>query len=567
MPKQKFHPLLLLLFLFPFKNSLGQILCVKAYQQDDSISHGVNNLLFNGSFENNDCHPGPCQFCGNGTSFCPNSSTNQCDITNWTCSGGGGYTFSNVIDHTFSNGKVVDGNVSAQFQNGFCEVCSQAANDISCLFDSAHVVYGIPNGFPSNEPIWGGTTGNSLQQTVTGLVPGNTYVLEFWAGGDQPSYYFREGVFAVDVGFGNVMLRNKPTTPSDIGTRYLIEFNAASTSHTIKFTSWGHTTYNSAEVTLDDVRLYTLAELSPFVSPCAYLFAAQANATVTTCGQCNGSATAIPIQGTAPFSFLWSNSSTAQSLSGLCAGTYRVTITDANNVSDFVITTVASSPYMSPPFIQASETEICASDTTEICVVGNYQTYMWNTGVSSNCIRASLAGNYYLTASNNSGCSLESNHISIAVHPLPAVGVSVNGDTLTSYNGNAYQWYRNGVAINGAIDEMYIVVEGGNYSVQITDSNGCTAFSSSVVFSGIKILQPQSIAVYPNPATDQVNITVDESLINAQLNIYNATGALMHTTKLETSNLKLETVNYPTGVYIAEIKTKELSVKRRWIKM
>jgi hypothetical protein len=71
----------------------------------------------------------------------------------------------------------------------------------------------------------------------------------------------------------------------------------------------------------------------------------------------------------------------------------------------------------------------------------------------------------------------------------------------------------------------------------------------------------------PNPATTQLNINIDETLVGAQLNIYNTTGALVQATQLQTINNKLETGNLPAGMYIAEVKTREGSFKKRWVKM
>ena len=77
------------------------------------------------------------------------------------------------------------------------------------------------------------------------------------------------GLFAVDVGFGKIFLRDKVTNPSTgIGTRYIIVFNATSSTHTFKFTNWGHACAECTELVLDDVSLYTFAELSPFVPSC-----------------------------------------------------------------------------------------------------------------------------------------------------------------------------------------------------------------------------------------------------------------------------------------------------------
>lgn len=57
-------------------------------------------------------------------------------------------------------------------------------------------------------------------------------------------------------------------------------------------------------------------------------------------GKCDGAIDLTVLTGTAPFTFAWSNGDTAQSVSGLCAGNYSVTITDAsgdNTVGNFMI--------------------------------------------------------------------------------------------------------------------------------------------------------------------------------------------------------------------------------------
>ena len=46
--------------------------------------------------------------------------------------------------------------------------------------------------------------------------------------------------------------------------------------------------------------------------------------------QCDGSALISATGGVAPYTYLWSNGSTSDMAKELCAGTYSVTITDAN---------------------------------------------------------------------------------------------------------------------------------------------------------------------------------------------------------------------------------------------
>jgi len=152
--------------------------------------------------------------------------------------------------------------------------------------------------------------------------------------------------------------------------------------------------------------------------------------------------------------------------------------------------------------------------------------------------------------------------------------IRINGDTLNIYNGVSYQWYLNGNIISGAIDSFYIINQSGSYTVEVTDINGCMAFSNPIVISSIDAIQNPQFNIFPNPATTELNIQIDETLLGAQLNIYNITGALMQTATLDIQHSAFNIQQFPSGVYIAEINppagragTKEASVKRRWIKM
>ena len=134
-------------------------------------------------------------------------------------------------------------------------------------------VTGIPAGYPIPEDtIHDGHNGVSLSQTINGLTSGSNLFIRILG---RRLFYIspgNEGLFAVDVGFGNIMLRNPDTSfpwsgIDSIGTRYVIVFAADSSSHTIKFTGWGY--YDSylkgPEVILDDVRLFASTEGS---NPC-----------------------------------------------------------------------------------------------------------------------------------------------------------------------------------------------------------------------------------------------------------------------------------------------------------
>ena len=204
--KTKIFTLLLIISTLIYKNASAQVLCIYCYDQNDSISHGVHNLILNGGFENNNCIP-------NDSSFCPNSGRYNCDITNWTCTGGQFSSYANIVDTSQNSSSIIiQGTKAVNFSNYKGYPCNTSfENDTSCLQKNNCSLIGIPSGYPWSWGAFGGDSGISLNQTLTGLTIGNTYVLEFWAGGiNSPS----NGLFAVNIGFGNIFLSNKPTPVS-----------------------------------------------------------------------------------------------------------------------------------------------------------------------------------------------------------------------------------------------------------------------------------------------------------------------------------------------------------------
>ncbi len=250
--------LLLIICIFLLSKLSGQILCIQCYQQNDSVYAGGVNLIQNGGFENTNC------VLGNVHSFCPNSTNYDCNIANWLCTGGGSFTYAQIFDNTVS--LIPEGLKAAYFGNFYCKACSQIANDTSCVNNVLCSIDGIPAGFPTNDSLHGGSLGISLEQTISGIISGATYILEFWAGGEGAQS--RKGLFAVDVGFGNTFLRNKPTfNVTGVGTRYLIAFQTTSSIQTIKFTNWGHIFQTCTELVLDDIKLY---QWNGPTSPCNF---------------------------------------------------------------------------------------------------------------------------------------------------------------------------------------------------------------------------------------------------------------------------------------------------------
>src|SRR4029078_5359291 len=113
--------------LFSSSDSNAQVICIMCYDQNDSISTGVNNLIQNGGFEITPC-PASTGVIGSATSFCPNSVGYVCDLANWTCTGGGSNTYACIYNLVTNKSLICEGNNSVYMGNFYCNGCSNTQN-------------------------------------------------------------------------------------------------------------------------------------------------------------------------------------------------------------------------------------------------------------------------------------------------------------------------------------------------------------------------------------------------------------------------------------------------------
>jgi hypothetical protein len=551
----------------------AQIICIQCFHQNDSISSGVTNLIKNGSFELG---------CPDGGYFCGNSVDSNCAVTDWVSSGGGMSTYAHLVDSTWTI--VPDGLLALYTGNFYANACPSSAADTpcvispftqscdtSCIVKLGCTVTGLPFGHPINQHPYGGDSALTVSQTVSGLTVGSIYVLEFWVGGESASGYFtNDGIFAINVGFGDTFMICNVTQRgyNNVGTRYIVEFRATSTSHKIQFKNWGHICSSCTEAIFDDVKLYPVSQVSNTVAPCLPTFYASAAPVNAVCNQCNGSATATPLSGVAPYSYSWSNTKTTQTVDSLCPGSYTVTITDSTGATATAAATIINdSTGTGTVNITASSPIMCNGDSSTICADAGYTTYMWSDGDTGRCITVTLAGNYQVSATNSNGCNALSNVATINVYPQPPISVSLNGDSLVVYQGKSWQWYFNGAPLTGDTTPYLLATTPGNYTVQLTDSNGCTTISNTVTITSIENLHAGDIKIYPNPnATGVWQLEVGASMVGNTIQIFNDEGKLIHQSEIKNQKSEIN-LNAAGGIYTMQIRASGNVIIRKLVRL
>jgi gliding motility-associated-like protein len=212
-------------------------------------------------------------------------------------------------------------------------------------------------------------------------------------------------------------------------------------------------------------------------------------------GSADGSATVSVSGGIPGYTYLWNNGAgTTATLTGIPAGNYTISVTDANGCSVSKNISVIQPSAVS--LLTTSAAVLCHGTSTGSVTVnasGGTPNYSYNwTGLSStnSTVNALAAGTYEVTVIDNNACSASASIIVTEPAPIQlssstspaACSTSGNGSaTVTAGGGSgafSYQWSPMGgtnATANGLVP--------GNYTVTVTDANGCTSDTNVIVGS------------------------------------------------------------------------------------
>ncbi|MBL0018399.1 MAG: T9SS type A sorting domain-containing protein [Bacteroidetes bacterium] len=202
----------------------------------------------------------------------------------------------------------------------------------------------------------------------------------------------------------------------------------------------------------------------------------------SSCGLSNGSGTASPTGGTS-YTYLWSNGATTQSVSGLAAGTYTVTVTDVSTCTATATLVINASNAVFASVPTFSPTTCGQNDGSAGAIGaggnGNF-TYLWSNGATTQNISGLGAGSYTVTVTDGAGCTGTS-----AVTIGASTAVTANIFNFTSTSCGLSNGVASAVAQGGSGAYTYLWSDGqttaqanglaaGNYTVTVTDQAGCT---------------------------------------------------------------------------------------------
>lgn len=256
-----------------------------------------------------------------------------------------------------------------------------------------------------------------------------------------------------------------------------------------------------------------------------------ANPTPTILGNtviCQNQSTTLTANG--GVSYFWNNGSTNNNISVNQSGTYTVTATNTEGCSATASTYVTVNPL--PNVSISGNTTICQGSSTTTLTASGANTYAWSNNQSQSSITVSNPGTYTVTGTDVNGCTNTASQtvsvnptyniplthsicegesynfygqnltsagtythtlqtingcdsvltLTLTVKSLPTPSITGNtsicegqSTTITATGGNSYSWS------NGSTQNSIIVTQSGNYTVTVTNADGCSASTSTTV--------------------------------------------------------------------------------------
>ncbi len=177
------------------------------------------------------------------------------------------------------------------------------------------------------------------------------------------------------------------------------------------------------------------------------------------------------------------------------------------------------------------------------------------------------AGTYDFPATASNGLdSTTTLSLTELSNPFPAI--SAVGNVVSTQGYAAFQWYLNGVLIGGANAQSYTALVDGDYSVAVTDLNGCVGTSSSIFVNvnGVNDLESQGIHFFPNPSSEFITIDVNKFSTGAvTVNVIDALGKVVITEMMNGSKV-VDLKSLSSGIYLLQFISGEKSAVTRLVK-
>ena len=274
----------------------------------------------------------------------------------------------------------------------------------------------------------------------------------------------------------------------------------------------------------------------------------------------------VTLSGSGGVSYTWDNGVTdGTAFAASATTTYTVTSADGAGCTntDMVTVTVNALPTVDAGVDQS----VCSGEMVTLSGAGAV-TYVWDNGVTDGTAFSALSTTTYtVTGTDANNCS-NTDMVTVTVTDGPTImGVITHDDGTT--NGAIDATITGGAAPytiswdNAETTEDITDLAAGDYTITVTDANGCVSMMTFTVLStvGIENELDKQLLIFPNPTKGIVNIQLEGDY---SLTILDARGRLVHTSN-EADNASVDLTSFEAGVYFIRVQKGGDNAMRRII--
>lgn len=295
----------------------------------------------------------------------------------------------------------------------------------------------------------------------------------------------------------------------------------------------------------------------------------------------DGSAQAVVSGGNGGYTFVWNtnppqNTATA---TGLSAGIYNLSVTDSEGCTGSTSVQVSEPSCVGLSIVSVeSANPLCAGGndgSINIVATGPNSGLSYSiNGIdfqSTGTFGALATGVYHVEIADSAGCSLvySGNPVQIQAPEPLSLQIGFEENQLFVGGFNSYQWYLNGVLIEGATESQLVPAANGIYTVEVSDENGCVALSEGfeVLTTAAGLLQSvSSWTLYPNPGKELLRLSRNSAGGQARLSFYSLTGQLVLEQTITESEALVDVHALSPGAYLVRLTDAMGTEQRRWIR-
>jgi hypothetical protein len=238
---------------------------------------------------------------------------------------------------------------------------------------------------------------------------------------------------------------------------------------------------------------------------------------------------------------------------------YRIKAENAGGGSGYSDIAVGSSLCNTSKMLVTANgsTSFCEGQSLVLSTLNGFSAYEWSDGQTTSEIAVDISGQYSVKVMDDFGCwSAFSDPIDIKVFPAPEKPLMIiEGDSLFTNLNTSHQWVLNNRTILGATYDYYIPLKAGNYSVIVTDNNGCSSQSENAYTDNVR---GRIVKVFPNPNNGQFRVEIDNPQhFEYELTVYSTLNeTILQKTLSNFDNKIMDDIDvrqYGKGIYLIKI--------------